>query len=77
MTGIRIKIQRGLVGNNQYEYTINGLTAGELRQVIETLRARDEPGIRSLGEQILDYGVRAQYIALKLDIEDFDQSKPD
>jgi len=72
-----IKIQRGLVGNNQYEYTINGLTAGQLRQVIETLRARDEPGIRSLGEQLLDYGIRAQYIALKLDIEDFEQSKPD
>jgi len=72
MTGSRIKIQRGVVGNTQYEYTINGLTAGELRQVIETLRARDEPGTRSLGEHLLNYGVKAQYITLKLDIEDFE-----
>lgn len=72
MTGTRIKIQRGVVANAQYEYTINGLTAGELRQVIETLRARDEPGIRVFGEQLLNYGIKAQYITLKLDIEDFE-----
>ncbi len=74
----QVTISQGFVEDtNQHNYGIHGLTAGELRMIIEQLRESDAPGIKALGDHLLNEGIRMNFIELLIRVADFDQSKPD
>lgn len=71
-------ISQGFVEDtNQHNYDIHGLSASELRMIIEELRGSDAIGIRTLGDLLLNEGIRMNFIELLIKVADFDQSKPD
>lgn len=77
MSHFKPTVYRDMPENNQYAYSIGGLSAGELRMIIESLKTSGAPGIVTLGDDLLASGIDQKFITLQLSIEDFDRSVPD